>query len=135
MGEAVRQTLFTGSADVDVMFDQCLINSMTVRSELDCARWCSRDPNCETFTFTKGSRTGTCRIHSHVMTSQSPRSSAPGSVAYTVKTEEERCPSGWEKFCASCYWLSTDTKTWDEAKVSPDGKKKSYTKLLDCVYW
>nr|KAG5711084.1 hypothetical protein BaRGS_004728 [Batillaria attramentaria] len=38
MGEAVRQTLFTGSADVDVMFDQCLINSMTVRSKLDCAR-------------------------------------------------------------------------------------------------
>ncbi|KAK7503266.1 hypothetical protein BaRGS_00005531 [Batillaria attramentaria] len=90
MGEAVRQTLFTGSADVDVMFDQCLINSMAVRSKLDCARWCSRDPNCETFTFTKGSRTGTCRLHSHVMTSQSPRSSAPGSVAYTVKTEEGR---------------------------------------------
>nr|KAG5701922.1 hypothetical protein BaRGS_014987 [Batillaria attramentaria] len=61
---------------------------MTARSELDCAHRCSSDPNCKTFTFTKGSPTGTCRLHPHVMTSQSPRSAAPGARSYTVKTEE-----------------------------------------------
>nr|KAG5687416.1 hypothetical protein BaRGS_004918 [Batillaria attramentaria] len=61
---------------------------MTARSKLDCARRCSSDPNCKTFTFTEGSPNGTCRLHPHVMTSQSPRSAAPGARSYTVKTEE-----------------------------------------------
>nr|KAG5697623.1 hypothetical protein BaRGS_001048 [Batillaria attramentaria] len=69
------------------MFDECLINSMTARSKLDCARRCSSDPNCKTFTFTKGSPTGTCRLHPHVMTSQSPQTAAPGARSYTVKKE------------------------------------------------
>ncbi|KAK7490003.1 hypothetical protein BaRGS_00018703, partial [Batillaria attramentaria] len=86
MGGDVTQTLFSNIAD-DVMFDECLINSMTARSKLDCARRCSSDPNCKTFTFTKGSPTGTCRLHPHVMTSQSPWSEAPGARSYTVKKE------------------------------------------------
>ncbi|KAK7484327.1 hypothetical protein BaRGS_00024452, partial [Batillaria attramentaria] len=97
MGGDVRQTLFSNIAD-DVMFDECLINSMTARSELDCARRCSSDPNCMTFTFTKGSPTGTCRLHPHVMASQSARSAAPGARSYTVKTEEVSCgvdADGW----------------------------------------
>ncbi|KAK7490000.1 hypothetical protein BaRGS_00018700, partial [Batillaria attramentaria] len=69
MGGDVTQTLLSNTAD-DVSFDECLINSMTARSKLDCARRCSSDPNCKTFTFTKGSPTGTCRLHPHVMTSQ-----------------------------------------------------------------
>nr|KAG5711592.1 hypothetical protein BaRGS_016774 [Batillaria attramentaria] len=52
MGGDATQTLFSNIAD-DVMFDECLISTVTARSELDCARRCSSDPNCKTFTFTK----------------------------------------------------------------------------------
>ncbi|KAK7465024.1 hypothetical protein BaRGS_00037809 [Batillaria attramentaria] len=105
MGEDVRQTHLSNTAD-DVIFDECPINSMTARSKLDCARRCSSDPNCKTFTFTEGSPNGTCRLHPHVMTSQSPRSAAPGARSYTVKTEEVSCgvdADGWT--VSLCRWL------------------------------
>nr|KAG5701872.1 hypothetical protein BaRGS_014937 [Batillaria attramentaria] len=70
------------------MFDEFLINSVSARSKLDCARRCSSDASCETFTFTRGFPIGTCRLHSQVMTSESPGSSAADSRAYTVKTEK-----------------------------------------------
>ncbi|KAK7476648.1 hypothetical protein BaRGS_00032123 [Batillaria attramentaria] len=30
----------------------------------------------------------------------------------------KECPTGWESFGTSCYWLSEEGKTWDEAKTS-----------------
>ncbi|KAK7490008.1 hypothetical protein BaRGS_00018708, partial [Batillaria attramentaria] len=69
------------------MFDECLINSMTARSELDCARRCSSDPNCKTFTFTKGSP------HWHVPSSSSRHDvtkSTVGGARCTIVHGEDR---------------------------------------------
>ncbi|KAK7484333.1 hypothetical protein BaRGS_00024458, partial [Batillaria attramentaria] len=131
MGGDVTQTVFSNIAD-DVMFDECLINSMTARSKLDCARRCSSDPNCKTFTFTKGSPTGTCRLHSHVMTLQSPRSAAPGARSYTVKTEEVLCgvdADGWTVYYVDG-WRSVYVEDWVVCYVN-DGWMFRFIMLMD----
>uniref|UniRef100_A0A4W5MPY9 C-type lectin domain-containing protein n=1 Tax=Hucho hucho TaxID=62062 RepID=A0A4W5MPY9_9TELE len=37
--------------------------------------------------------------------------------SYNNLTEErDHCPEGWQKFESSCYFLSTETKTWKESR-------------------
>nr|KAG5701881.1 hypothetical protein BaRGS_014946 [Batillaria attramentaria] len=120
MGGDVTQTLFSNIAD-DVMFDESLISSMTARSKLDCARRCSSDPNCKTFTFTKGLET------LHTMTSSGnwalriDLGDWEGNTAYATYT------GFYITSCADNYRLMFDLGSYsgdagantDERKVEP----------------
>ncbi|KAK7500895.1 hypothetical protein BaRGS_00007775 [Batillaria attramentaria] len=88
MGGGVTDNRFFKSGDEDVMYDDHLLSSLAVTSKLGCSRQCSNTEDCVSFTFTEGSPSGTCRLHSQVMTSRCPnRSEAPGSTTYTMGQE------------------------------------------------
>ncbi|KAK7497324.1 hypothetical protein BaRGS_00011368 [Batillaria attramentaria] len=88
-----RENLFSKSGDEDVMYDDHLLFSLAVSSKRECALRCSDTEDCATFTFAKGSPSGTCRLHSEVMMSQCPFSLAPGTATYR-KRQEPACEEG-----------------------------------------
>ncbi|KAK7485089.1 hypothetical protein BaRGS_00023629 [Batillaria attramentaria] len=82
-----RENRFSKCFDDDVTYDDHLLWSLAVSSRGECAVRCMGTEDCDTFTFTKGSPSGTCRLHFEVMPTLCPRSIATGSATYTMRQE------------------------------------------------
>ena len=83
--KANSQTLRFFNIGLDnFIFTSSLEFESKARSVSDCARQCSRDTRCMTFTYVTGSPSGSCRGHSDTFTSTSDHdASVTGAKTFT----------------------------------------------------
>jgi hypothetical protein len=77
---AFQDKIFQNLNNNDVVYGTDLIFELATRSEIDCARRCSVQQECLTFTFTPSSRS--CRGHSKVKNQSEPGLVSVGAVTY-----------------------------------------------------